>query len=329
MKVYFKITDIVYEISGDIPEYVGQELAEYLFQEEPEGAHKLYVELKAVETFVPVLGNPVYQGPGYVILEPGTEPIEESEKQISIVSTEKEVNAWNQDREYRIYMDKQDTSPNALYMELRNLKLCMEDCEEKRMETGYLPDIVIQYMRAQNPVMDMHFMELFSIDRALACEQAYIMHACFIREEKGAIVFTAPSGTGKSTQGRLWTEYGGAYIVNGDRCILRREADGSCQVFSLPFCGSSSINHNESAPLRAMVFLAQGKTNVIDDQPSLTLLKKLMSQTTYSVWDPDAMNQVMDLYDGIFRTASVLQYACTPDKGAVDCLKHYLEEKEI
>lgn len=301
MKLYFKISDIVYEISGDIPPMFGQELREYLFENEPEGKHKLYVELKAEEAFPPLEGNPVYQSESYMILKP-----------------EGAGNGWL-DPEHRIFMSKYGAYPSACYIEMGNIQDAM-----KGIHNGY-PDIRIEYKPDENRVMNMTFMEYFSIDRHLACEDAFIMHSCYVEHENAAIIFTAPSGTGKTTQGNLWKEYAGAHVVNGDRCILKVEGDGSCRAYSLPFCGSSSINHNRDYPVKAIVYLAQGKENVISAKLSVAFLRKLMSQTTFSAWACDASVRVIELYDQILKTVSCVQFACTPDEAAMNTLREYLD----
>ena len=309
MKVYFKITDIVYEISGDIPSYVGSELQEYLYPEEPKGKHKIYVELKAIDEFSPCSASPIYEGYGYVILKPYLED-----------------SSWLSP-EYRIYMSAYDNSPVACYMEKNDLRNAMAGIHVQHSDQDFIQaDIVIEYLRSAESVMNMNFMEYLSIDRQLACEKAFILHSCYIEHEGEAIIFTAPSGTGKSTQGSLWADYADARVINGDRAILKLEENHSCRAYGLPFCGSSSINHHSSAHVKAIVFLAQGPDNQIRDTISLDLLRRLMAQTTYSIWTSESTAQVLDIFDHIFKTVPVLEYACTPDRKAVDTLRAYLSQ---
>ena len=58
-------------------------------------------------------------------------------------------------------------------------------------------------------------------EHLIAQEGGFILHASAIRVDDQIVVFTAPSGTGKSTQANLWRAYRGAQIINGDRCAVR------------------------------------------------------------------------------------------------------------
>lgn len=309
MKKYFRIADIVFEMYGDVPAEQRPEAEEYVFDTEPEGKHKLFVELKAVDEFTPFAGTPVYRSWGFIILK-NSEDVGEEQKF-----------EWFSP-EHRIFMSKYGDYPAALYAEKTNIYARMNGAEANG------PDIVIEYLRKDWDAIDMTFMELFSPDRPLAMENAFIMHSCYVEHNGKAVIFTAPSGTGKSTQGNLWTKYADAHVVNGDRSILRIEEDGTVMAHGLPFCGSSSINFNKHMPVKGIVFLAQGKENVIEERHSLALLKKLMSQTTYSAWGAESMTYVMDFYEHVLNTVPVIQYACTPDQKAVEVLHEYLTEKE-
>ena len=80
------------------------------------------------------------------------------------------------------------------------------------------------------------------------------LHSSFVLYKDKALVFTGPSGIGKTTQAELWRDYQGALIVNGDACLLRRMEDG-WHAFGTPVHGSSPYCENREAPLSALVVL--------------------------------------------------------------------------
>ena len=91
--------------------------------------------------------------------------------------------------------------------------------------------------------------------------RAMAFHASFIEYAGQAILFTAASGTGKSTQAELWRVHRGAEVLNGDKAAVKLE--GTPLACGLPFCGTSGICVNRDVPLRAVVVLSQGPDNTV------------------------------------------------------------------
>ena len=95
------------------------------------------------------------------------------------------------------------------------------------------------------------------IAAALLQKDVLLLHGSVMAFEGKAYLFTAPSGTGKSTHCRLWlSEIPGAYVLNGDKPLLRVEAD---QVFACgtPWQGKENYGRNEILPLEAICILAR------------------------------------------------------------------------
>ncbi len=110
--------------------------------------------------------------------------------------------------------------------------------------------------------------ELVAIYRAL-CERLVendilLFHSSAISIDGEAVLFTAPSGVGKSTQSRLWKEYFGdrVTIINDDKPLLKI-SDGKAVVYGTPFSGKSHLHINTSADVKAIVVLHQDSENNI------------------------------------------------------------------
>ena len=56
--------------------------------------------------------------------------------------------------------------------------------------------------------------------------RALVFHASYVGCDGGAMLFTAPSGTGKSTQAELWRVHRGARVLNGDKAAVRSTVEG-------------------------------------------------------------------------------------------------------
>ncbi|MBR2806592.1 MAG: hypothetical protein IKE18_07415, partial [Oscillospiraceae bacterium] len=125
---------------------------------------------------------------------------------------------------------------------------------------------------------------LMDLEATLLHFDAIILHASFIRWREKGIIFTAPSGTGKSTQAALWEKYYDAEILNGDRAALRRK-DGMWRSYGLPYAGTSDIYRNESAPLTAVVALRQATENRIHRIKGTEAFRYLYPETMIHRWD--------------------------------------------
>lgn len=150
--------------------------------------------------------------------------------------------------------------------------------------------------------------------------QAFILHSSFVAWRGQGILFTAPSGTGKSTQADLWKQYEGADIYNGDRTIVRK-VDGKFIGFGSPYAGSSGIYRNESAPIRAIVVLTQAPDNQIQRLSGKQAFLPLFRETLANTWNPAYMEAMTDLLMDAASSIPIFHLACRPDQDAVNTVK--------
>ena len=155
---------------------------------------------------------------------------------------------------------------------------------------------------------------------------AFILHSALVRRGNYGILFTAPSGTGKSTQAALWQQYMGAEILNGDRAALRKTEQG-WKAWGLPVAGSSGIYRNESVPVSALVALQQGPENIIRRLTAAGALGKLYPETALFREDRKWVQQILDLLMDLLNTVPVWLLSCRPDREAVELLYRTLNNK--
>ena len=165
------------------------------------------------------------------------------------------------------------------------------------------------------------------LSRILLHQGGLILHASYIIWKGGAILFTAPSGTGKSTQAELWAEYQHAEVINGDRAVLR-EKDGEMRAYGLPFAGSSGICVNKSAPVRAVVVLAQAAENAVYELTPAEAIKHLYSQCALNRWNREEVEEVFGVLAKMVQKTKVVKLDCLPNLSAVEILSDYLERME-
>lgn len=175
-------------------------------------------------------------------------------------------------------------------------------------------------------ITDSRLFDALGLDYIMSHNHRVILHSSFISRQGEGILFTAPSGTGKSTQADLWKRHEeGVTIINGDRSILGFK-EGRAWVYGLPFCGTSGIAENMDCPLRAVVVLRQGRENQIRRLGQREAFSLLLSECTVNTWDTEGTENIMDLLIRIVRTVPVYYFACLPDFSAVEMLKAALAD---
>ena len=108
---------------------------------------------------------------------------------------------------------------------------------------------------------------------------AVVFHGSAVAMGEKAYLFTAKSGTGKTTHTNLWLKnIEGSYIVNGDKPILRL-LDGKPTVCGTPWMGKEGCGCNKNVPLAAVCFLNRGTENRIERTEFSMIYPRLIGQT--------------------------------------------------
>ena len=153
--------------------------------------------------------------------------------------------------------------------------------------------------------------------------EAMIFHSAYMNYQNSAVLFSAPSETGKSTQANLWEKYRGTYTVNGDRSLLIREKDG-WYAYGWPICGTSEICRNEVYPVRAIVMLKQAKENKAYPLKGFQAMREVMEQITVNSWDTEFQIKVMDQLEILLSEVPVYRLECDMSENAVKCLEELI-----
>ena len=150
-----------------------------------------------------------------------------------------------------------------------------------------------------------------------------VFHASYILYQGKAILFTAPSGTGKSTQADLWKDLRGARIINGDRAVIR-VVDGQTVACGIPFAGSSEYCDNVTAPLAAIVYLSQAPQTTISRLSGFRAFRRVWEGCSVNTWDRTDVEKATGIVETIIRRVPVYYLPCTPDESAVAALEGVL-----
>lgn len=133
------------------------------------------------------------------------------------------------------------------------------------------------------------------------------------------LVFTAPSGTGKSTHIALWRRrFGDAVqVVNGDKPILA-VGGGDVTVHATPWAGKEGWQTPKAhAPLVAMAVVTRGDVDRCDrlDPAEAT---PLVLRQTYMPATAAMAEATLDLADRLLATVPVYRLTCGIRRTAVD-----------
>ena len=177
----------------------------------------------------------------------------------------------------------------------------------------------------KTPMSEMGLFNVLGLEKTFCEHRRVFLHSSFIETDKGAILFTAPSQTGKSTQANLWNQHRGTPVLNGDRAGIWK-ADTGWMAGGLPWCGTSGISENKNIPLRAIVILKQGPENEVQPIRLVSKIGRLMEQTTINPWNNDMYQKIQELYMDLCQDIPVLLFSCRPDEDAVDTLEAELRK---
>lgn len=161
---------------------------------------------------------------------------------------------------------------------------------------------------------------------ALLWRRGLMIHAASIDWQGEGILFSAPSGTGKTTHVNLWKQKYGVPVLDGDTTACRI-ADGRPMVYGLPWCGTSGEFLNASLPLGALVFLEQDKTNTILRLSPAEAAARLYARSFLFTWDAEMADLALKTVTDIVSSARCYLLMCRPDFEAVELVKQCLEKE--
>lgn len=164
------------------------------------------------------------------------------------------------------------------------------------------------------------YLERAAIQRKIAeglfTYNVLLFHGSAISVDGQGYLFTARSGTGKSTHTRFWQEAFGerAVMVNDDKPFLRME-EGTVLVCGAPWSGKHGLDTNITVPLKAICVLERGPKNRIHPVEAGNVLEMLIHQSNHPL-DPAKLPKFRDLIDGLAMGTTFWKMECTRDPEA-------------
>ena len=203
----------------------------------------------------------------------------------------------------------------AVHAMCRAFKAPADAAPEYTIETT-AEDVAFERARSPEPYGDA-YLETLAVYRKLAQtllrDDVLLFHASAIAVDGAGYLFTAPSGTGKSTHARLWRELLGdrAVMVNDDKPLLHITERG-VTVYGTPWSGKHDLHADLCVPVRAICVLHQAPENTIAPITPLQALPMLLQQS-YRPQEQAALEHTVRLLERLSDRVRLFSMGCTPD----------------
>lgn len=145
-----------------------------------------------------------------------------------------------------------------------------------------------------------------------------MLHSSAVVVDGYAYLFSADSGTGKSTHTQLWLKHFGdkAFIINDDKPALRC-IDGEWYVYGTPWSGKTDQNVNIQVKLGAIVFLERAEENWIEEISVVEAIPKFFKQTIRKLQTEEKMDMVLSAMESVLSQNNIYKMGCNISDNAV------------
>ena len=142
------------------------------------------------------------------------------------------------------------------------------------------------------------------------------LHSSAVVVDGKAYLFSADSGTGKSTHTQIWLKLFGdrAYILNDDKPAIRREEDG-WYAYGTPWSGKYDISVNARIPIGGIAMIERAEGNEITPFSGKEAIRRVLGQINW-VKGPQYRIKQMELLDHLFREVPVWKLKCNMEDEA-------------
>lgn len=140
------------------------------------------------------------------------------------------------------------------------------------------------------------------------------LHSSAVMLEGLAYLFSAPSGTGKSTHTEKWCRLFGATLLNDDKPVLRCQR-GEWTAYGTPWSGKNDLSVPVGVPLGGIAFLKRGDENAIRRMEPGEAVIYLISQAPRYL-TAERMERQLTLLDRLLQTVPVWLLTCRNDDEA-------------
>lgn len=157
-----------------------------------------------------------------------------------------------------------------------------------------------------------------SFYRELLNFDGFQLHSSAVVVDGRAYLFSANSGTGKSTHTSMWLQKFGdrAYILNDDKPALRM-IDGIWYAFGTPWSGKYDMSVNIGVPVAGVAMIERWPTNEIAEYGGSQAVFALLCQTVRPK-PAEYRLKLLELLDRFIKDVPIWRLQCNMNQDAVD-----------
>ena len=144
-----------------------------------------------------------------------------------------------------------------------------------------------------------------------------VLHGSAISYKGEGVIFSAPSGTGKSTHTTLWKQTFGEDVVhvNDDKPALRFEND-TVWMYGAPWSGKTDLNVNVRVPLKAIVFVERSETNSMERLNFTEAMVRIRNEMMQPYHSEEIGVKLVDVMIRLAQTVPIYTIKCNMDPEA-------------
>lgn len=276
------------------------------------GISMLYVGLEALfsDDFIPFLSNNEKQ-PEITIYTSLTLPHFKSIGTILVRSDD--ITICENDNEYIFimntyqYVKECHLSKDGAKCILYHLDLQPADYKTAKEEVFHTIRFVFLYVAAQHDM--------------------FIIHSASILYKNKAWLFSASSGTGKSTHTSLWKNLYHTPCINGDLNLLAITKN-HVEVRGIPWCGTSGISDNKTYPLGGIILLKQHPTDKIQPLTPAEKILYTMQRFISPAWSKEMVQKNRNAACFISKHAMITRLLCTKESSSAQLIHAEIDNYE-
>lgn len=153
------------------------------------------------------------------------------------------------------------------------------------------------------------------------------VHSSSLIYNDKAYLFSASSGTGKTTHTNMWVERYGVEILDGDVTAICIE-DGEPIAYGLPWCGTSKLYLNKRVLLGGIIFLTRSCHNSVSKLTPFEAILRLAARCFTPTWTKELTNLNLSIAENLVAKTHCCLLSCLPNQEAVDTMKDYIDSKQ-